>query len=87
MSLVKRFEDLNCWNEARILLKGIYKIISDGRLANDFETKNKLRRTALSVMNNLAYINEKTGNEIHLQIDKTRNLTLALIDYLCKKGK
>ena len=53
MAKVDRFEDLRCWQEARILVKEIYLLSEKGILAKDFDTRSQLRRAALSVMNNI----------------------------------
>jgi len=54
MSNVERFEDLRCWQEARILVKEIYLIGEYGKLAKDYDTRSQLKRAALSTMNNIA---------------------------------
>jgi len=54
MAKVERFEDLRCWQEARILVREIYLLSDKGKLAKDFDTRSQLRRAALSVMNNIA---------------------------------
>lgn len=54
MSSIKNFEDLVCWQEARVLVKDVYFLSNRGRLEKDFDTKSQLRRAALSVMNNIA---------------------------------
>ncbi|HZY82161.1 MAG TPA: four helix bundle protein [Cyclobacteriaceae bacterium] len=54
MTTVKNFEELDCWKEARMLVKIVFKVCEDGRLAKDFGTSDQLRRAALSVMNNIA---------------------------------
>lgn len=54
MAKIERFEDLNCWKDARILVRGIYFLGEEGKLAKDFDTKSQLKRSALSVMNNIA---------------------------------
>jgi four helix bundle protein len=54
MSLVKRFEDLVAWQEARVLNQRVYALCQSGGIAGDFELKNQLRRAALSVMTNIA---------------------------------
>jgi four helix bundle protein len=54
MALVKRFEELIAWQEARILNRQIYKLCQSGGIARDFELKNQLRGAALSVMTNVA---------------------------------
>ncbi len=54
MSKVERFEDLNCWKEARELVKEVYIICEEGKLSRDFDTKSQIKRAALSIMNNIA---------------------------------
>jgi four helix bundle protein len=49
-----KFEDLRCWQEARILVKEIYLVSESGKLSKDFDTKSQLKRAALSTMNNIA---------------------------------
>jgi four helix bundle protein len=54
MSNIKRFEDLDCWREARKTVKMIYLESARGQLSKDYDTKSQLRRAALSIMNNIA---------------------------------
>jgi four helix bundle protein len=54
MSKIDRFQDLDCWKQARITVKMIYLECAKGKLAKDYDTKSQLRRTALSIMNNIA---------------------------------
>lgn len=54
MDPIKRFEDLECWKSARLLVKTVYEYCQAGELSRDWETKNQLKRAALSVMNNIA---------------------------------
>lgn len=51
---VERFEDLKCWQAARVLVKQVYLASGSGLLGNDFGIRNQLRRAALSTMNNIA---------------------------------
>jgi four helix bundle protein len=53
-TMIKKFEDLRCWQEARQLVKEIYLISEQGKLCKDFDTKSQLKRAALSTMNNIA---------------------------------
>ena len=52
--MIKKFEELRCWQEARNLVKEIYLISEFGKLSRDFDTKSQLKRAALSTMNNIA---------------------------------
>lgn len=54
MAAAKRFEELECWIEARVLVKLVFKACESGQLSRDFGTKDQIRRAALSVMNNIA---------------------------------
>lgn len=54
MSKITRFEDLKCWQAARELVREVYMICEEGKLARDFETKAQLKKAALSTMNNIA---------------------------------
>lgn len=54
MSKVQRFEDLKCWQAARLLVKEIFLACDEGKLAKDFDTKGQLKRAALATMNNIA---------------------------------
>ncbi len=54
MSTVKRFEDLRCWQKARLLTAKVYRMSKQGELAKDFDTRTQFRSAGLSVMNNIA---------------------------------
>jgi four helix bundle protein len=54
MNKIENFEDLHCWQAARVLVKSVYSLSRNGELAKDFELRNQLRRAALSAMNNIA---------------------------------
>ncbi len=54
MPLIKRFEDIIAWQEARKLVKEIYGMTSGGALARDFGMRDQIQRAAVSVMTNIA---------------------------------
>lgn len=54
MTAVTKFEDLIAWQEARTLVKWIYKITSEGSFAKDFGLRDQIQRAAVSVMTNIA---------------------------------
>ncbi len=54
MALVKRFEDLHAWQEARRLTVRVYRLTSQEPLARDFGLRDQLQRAAVSVMANIA---------------------------------
>ncbi len=54
MSKVERFEDLNCWKEARQMVKMIFLTSRKEELRKDFDLVGQLKSASLSVMNNIA---------------------------------
>ena len=54
MTAVTKFEDLIAWQEARLLVKWIYKITSDGTFAKDYGMRDQIQHAAVSVMTNVA---------------------------------
>jgi four helix bundle protein len=54
MALIKRFEDILAWQEARKLVREIYGITREGAFAKDFGLRDQIQRAAVSVMANIA---------------------------------
>lgn len=54
MANITKFEDLIAWQEARVLVKMVYKMTSDGALAKDFGMRDQIQRASVSVMTNIA---------------------------------
>ncbi len=54
MAKVERFEDMECWQAARLLTKHVYHLCNIELLKNDFTTVKQLKSAALSTMNNIA---------------------------------
>ena len=54
MVSITKFEDLIAWQEARALVKSVYKLTSDGTFAKDFGMRDQIQRAAVSVMTNIA---------------------------------
>jgi len=51
---IERFEDIKAWQEARRLTQDIYRHTTDGAFARDFALRDQIRRSAISVMANIA---------------------------------
>ena len=51
---INRFEDLIAWQKARVLTSEIYKITKKGSFARDYELIKQIRKSAVSIMSNLA---------------------------------
>jgi four helix bundle protein len=54
MASITKFEDLHAWQEARKLVKTVYKITSDGAFAKDYGLRDQIQRASVSVMTNIA---------------------------------
>jgi four helix bundle protein len=54
MALIRRFEDILAWQNARKLLKKIYQFTGAGAAGRDFEYKRQIRSAAVSIMSNIA---------------------------------
>lgn len=54
MTKITRFQDLNCWKEARLLEKQTYKTSNRGRLGKDHGLRDQIQRASVSIMTNIA---------------------------------
>ncbi len=54
MGQIEKFEDIQAWQEARLLAGWTYKLCQSGALANDFGLKDQIRRSAISISSNIA---------------------------------
>src|SRR5687767_8707619 len=54
MATITKFEDLIAWQEARKLVKMIYKMTSTSSLAKDFGMRDQIQRAGVSGMTNIA---------------------------------
>lgn len=54
MALIQRFEDIQAWQEPRILVKMIYELTNKEYLAKDFGMRDQIRRASVSAMTNIA---------------------------------
>lgn len=54
MATIKRFEDLECWQEARNFVKLIYDLTRNNKFRKDFELVSQVRRSAVSSMANIS---------------------------------
>ena len=54
MALIRRFEDIVAWQEARRLVQQVYAMCDDGAFARDYGLRDQIRRASVSVMTNIA---------------------------------
>ena len=62
MATIKRFEDLEIWQEARKLFNKIKDIANETDLKNDYKLKDQIKGSSGSVMDNIAEGFERDGN-------------------------
>ena len=51
---MKSFEDLEVWQQARKLVRAVYQMTSNDKLARDYGLCGQLQRAAVSIMSNIA---------------------------------
>ena len=54
MTKIKRFEDLDCWKESRILVKTVYDLSRKNAFRTDYGLRNQIQRAAVSAMTNIS---------------------------------
>ena len=54
MALIKRFEDIKAWQEARVLTRRIYQLSGTGKFQQDFGLRDQIRKASVSSMANIA---------------------------------
>ncbi len=62
MATIKRFEDIEAWQEARRLTKAVYTSAGNGRFAKDYGLRDQICRASISIMSNIAEGFERSGN-------------------------
>lgn len=60
---IRRFEDLEIWQEARVLCKKVFEITSNGPFSVDFKFRDQIRAAAGSAMDNIAEGFDRRGNK------------------------
>ena len=68
MGAIKQFEDIIAWQQARKLAKEVYKITSKGDFQRDFGLRDQIRRSAVSMVSNIAEGFERGGDKEFIQL-------------------
>jgi four helix bundle protein len=64
---LSRFEDLECWQEARRIVDRVYSVCSASGFRRDFSLVDQTKRAAISIMANTAEGFSRRGNKEVLQ--------------------
>jgi four helix bundle protein len=62
MGKIERFEDLECWKAARILVNYVFSLTNKSVYTKDFDLKSQLRKSSLSTTNNIAEGFDRNSN-------------------------
>jgi four helix bundle protein len=54
MAGFKKFEEIQAWQKARAATKRVYEITGNGKFSRDFGLRDQIRRSAVSIMANIA---------------------------------
>jgi len=61
--IVKSFEDMQVWQDARVFVKSVYELASLDNFKKDYGFKDQFQRAAVSIMNNIAEGFERDNNK------------------------
>lgn len=78
------FEELRVWQDARVLVNDIYKMISN---CKDYGFKDQIQRASVSIMNNIAEGSEAGSDALfirYLKIAKASCGEVRSMLYLCE---
>ena len=76
MSTFKRFEDIQAWQKARVLVMDIYLLSGAGGFGRDFDLRSQLRRSSIAIM---AKIAEGQGRRTNKDFANFLNISLGSI--------
>jgi four helix bundle protein len=67
MATIKRFEDLECWKEARMFVQLIYNLTKKESFSKDYRIVSQIRDSAVSTMANIAEGFHRNSNKDFLR--------------------
>ena len=63
----KTFEEINAWQNARVLVRDVYAVTRSGDFCKDYGLKDQIQRAAVSICSNIAEGFERRGNREFIQ--------------------
>ena len=82
MATIKRFEDLECWQEARVLVRLIYNLTKKREFSKDFALVTQVRKSAISSMANIAEGFHRTSNKEFMKfLDYSRSSVAETVSH------
>ena len=83
MATIKRFEDLESWQESRKFVSYIYSLTNNDRFKRDFELVKQIRGSAVSSMANIAEGFHRNSNKEFMRfLDYSRASIAETISHL-----
>ncbi len=76
MATFNRFEDIQAWQKARIIVKDIYLASGNGVFGKDFDLRSQIRRSSVSIMANIA---EGQGRRTNKDFAHFLNISLGSV--------
>ena len=74
MPTIKRFEDLECWQEARLFVKLIYRLTKNKQFSKDYRLVSQITDSAVSSMANIAEgFHRKSNKDFMRFLDYSRS--------------
>ncbi len=67
MPTIERFEDIEAWQKARVLVRAVYRASSRSPFARDFGLRDQMQKAAVSIMSNIAEGFERASNKEFVQ--------------------
>jgi four helix bundle protein len=77
LATITKIEDLLIWQESRVLVKNIFLITSTDKYSKEFFLKDQIKRSAISVMSNIAEGYGRAGNKEFVQFLYIANGSLS----------
>ena len=65
--MIRRFEDLEVWQIARELAKGVYRATESQPLGKDYALSNQMKRSVVSISSNIAEGFERGTRKQHIE--------------------
>jgi len=83
LSSFDRFEDIEAWKESKALAADVYKLTNQGVFKRDFGLRDQVRRSAVSVMANIAEgFGRKTNKDFANFLYTSRASAMEVISHL-----
>ena len=87
MAVFKTFEEINAWQNARVLVKDIYAMTRCGDFSKDYGLRDQIQRAAVSICSNIAEGFEYNSDSVfirYLNIAKGSCSEVKSMLYLCE---